>query len=53
MTGAGSMGNNGMLRKTDRSDRTVKVRGRIVAFDRARTFITLLVLVHHLSLIHI
>ena len=36
-----------MLRKTDRSDRTVKVRGRIVALDRARTFITLLVLIHH------
>ena len=36
-----------MLRKSDRSDRTVKARGRIVALDRARTFITLLVLIHH------
>jgi hypothetical protein len=36
-----------MRRKTDRSDRTVKVRERIVALDRARTFITLLVLIHH------
>ena len=36
-----------MLRKADGSDRTVKARGRIVALDRARTFITLLVLIHH------
>ena len=36
-----------MLRKTDRNDRAVKARGRIVALDRARTFITLLVLIHH------
>jgi surface polysaccharide O-acyltransferase-like enzyme len=36
-----------MLRKTDGSGRTVKARGRIVALDRARTFITLLVLIHH------
>jgi surface polysaccharide O-acyltransferase-like enzyme len=36
-----------MLRKTDGNGRAVKARGRIVALDRARTFITLLVLIHH------
>ena len=36
-----------MLRKTDGSDRAVMATGRIVALDRARTFITLLVLIHH------
>ncbi|MGY2903795.1 acyltransferase family protein [Bradyrhizobium sp. URHC0002] len=41
------MGSNEMLHKADGSDRTVKARGRIVALDRARTFITLLVLIHH------
>src|SRR6266567_509223 len=41
------MGSNEMLSKADGSDRTVKVRGHIVALDRARTFITLLVLIHH------
>src|SRR5256886_11996798 len=41
------MGSNEMLSKADGSDRTVKVRGHVVALDRARTFITLLVLIHH------
>ena len=36
-----------MLRKAERSDRTRATAGRIVALDRARTFITLLVLIHH------
>jgi surface polysaccharide O-acyltransferase-like enzyme len=36
-----------MLRKPDGSDRAILARGRIVALDRARTFITLLVLLHH------
>jgi len=36
-----------MLRKTEGSDRAKSATGRIVAVDRARTFITLLVLIHH------
>src|SRR5205809_7779371 len=36
-----------MLHKTERSDRAKVTAGRIVALDRARTFITLLVLIHH------
>src|ERR1700739_625540 len=36
-----------MLRKTDESDQTVTASVRMVAFDRARTFITLLVVLHH------
>jgi surface polysaccharide O-acyltransferase-like enzyme len=36
-----------MLRKTEGSDRAKSAIGRIVALDRARTFITLLVLIHH------
>src|SRR5436190_7845634 len=36
-----------MLRKTETSDRARTAAGRIVALDRARTFITLLVLIHH------
>ena len=36
-----------MLRKTEGSDRADSATGRIVAVDRARTFITLLVLIHH------
>src|SRR3954464_11212594 len=36
-----------MLRKTDANTQDVEARTRIVALDRARTFITLLVLVHH------
>jgi surface polysaccharide O-acyltransferase-like enzyme len=36
-----------MLRKPDGSDRTMTVLPRIAALDRARTFITLLVLLHH------
>jgi surface polysaccharide O-acyltransferase-like enzyme len=36
-----------MLRKLDGSDRTTTVLPRIAALDRARTFITLLVLLHH------
>src|SRR6476620_12387010 len=36
-----------MLRKTEGSDRAKSATGRIVALDRARTFITLLVLIHH------
>jgi surface polysaccharide O-acyltransferase-like enzyme len=36
-----------MLRKTDGNNQGVKAKARIVAFDRARTFIILLVLLHH------
>jgi surface polysaccharide O-acyltransferase-like enzyme len=36
-----------MLRKNDENNEGVKVKARIVALDRARSFITLLVLVHH------
>jgi surface polysaccharide O-acyltransferase-like enzyme len=36
-----------MLRIADVSDRAAVTTGRIVALDRARTFITLLVLLHH------
>jgi len=36
-----------MLRKAGESDQFVRMTGRIVAFDRARTFITLLVVIHH------
>jgi peptidoglycan/LPS O-acetylase OafA/YrhL len=36
-----------MLLKTGDSNQTMTAPGRILAFDRARTFITLLVLVHH------
>jgi surface polysaccharide O-acyltransferase-like enzyme len=36
-----------MLRKTGESDQATTATGRIVAFDRARTFITLLVVIHH------
>src|SRR4029078_4148792 len=36
-----------MLRKTEGSDRAKSATGRIVAVDRARTFITLLGLIHH------
>jgi len=36
-----------MLRKTDQSDQATLATGRIIAFDRARTFITLLVVIHH------
>src|SRR6478752_1354827 len=38
-----------MLRQTEGSDRAKSATGRIVALDRARTFITLLVLIHHSS----
>ena len=36
-----------MLRKTEETDQSVTAPVRIVAFDRARTFITLLVVLHH------
>lgn len=36
-----------MLRKAGESDRAATMTGRIVALDRARTFITLLVVIHH------
>jgi surface polysaccharide O-acyltransferase-like enzyme len=36
-----------MLRKTDGNNQGARARTRIVAFDRARTFIILLVLIHH------
>jgi peptidoglycan/LPS O-acetylase OafA/YrhL len=36
-----------MLRKPETSDRPGTATGRIVALDRARTLITLLVLIHH------
>jgi surface polysaccharide O-acyltransferase-like enzyme len=36
-----------MLRKIETGDRTKAVSARLVALDRARTFITLLVVIHH------
>ena len=36
-----------MLRDTDGSAHTATEAARIIAFDRARTFITLMVVVHH------
>jgi surface polysaccharide O-acyltransferase-like enzyme len=36
-----------MLRKAGESDQVTTMAERIVAFDRARTFITLLVVIHH------
>ena len=36
-----------MLRKSDTSEQVTTAPTRIAAFDRARTLITLLVLVHH------
>ncbi len=36
-----------MLQKADGSDQGTTATGRIVALDRARTFITLLVVIHH------
>ena len=36
-----------MLRKVGESDQATTMKGRIVALDRARTFITLLVVIHH------
>jgi len=36
-----------MLRKAGECDQVAAMTGRIVAFDRARTFITLLVVIHH------
>ncbi len=36
-----------MLRKAGESDQVTTMTGRVVAFDRARTFITLLVVIHH------
>src|SRR5450755_5199936 len=36
-----------MLRTAEQSSQAVSTPGRIVAFDRARTFITLLVVIHH------
>src|ERR1700682_1613929 len=41
------LGTEQMLRKTDENDQATMAMGRIVAFDRARTFITLLVVIHH------
>ena len=36
-----------MLQKTSASDQASMATGRIVALDRARTFTTLLVVIHH------
>jgi peptidoglycan/LPS O-acetylase OafA/YrhL len=36
-----------MLRKPDGSDQATMATGRIAALDRARTFVTLLVVIHH------
>ena len=36
-----------MLRKPDESDQAAMATGRITALDRARTFVTLLVVIHH------
>jgi surface polysaccharide O-acyltransferase-like enzyme len=41
------MGSEQMLRKTGENDQATLATGRIVALDRARTFITLLVVIHH------
>ncbi|HEY0909948.1 MAG TPA: acyltransferase family protein, partial [Bradyrhizobium sp.] len=40
-------GTKAMLRKSGESEQITAMPARITAFDRARTFITLLVLVHH------
>jgi hypothetical protein len=40
-------GTKSMLRKLDQSDQAMMAPGRIAALDRARTFVTLLVLLHH------
>jgi surface polysaccharide O-acyltransferase-like enzyme len=44
---AGVAGAETMLRKAGESDQAATMTGRIVSFDRARTFITLLVVIHH------
>src|SRR6478609_11507890 len=44
---AGMTGAETMLRKAGESDQVATMTGRIVALDRARTFITLLVVIHH------
>jgi peptidoglycan/LPS O-acetylase OafA/YrhL len=44
---AGVPGAETMLRKAGEIDHVTAVTGRIVALDRARTFITLLVVIHH------
>src|SRR3954468_11780877 len=44
---AGVPGAETMLRKAGESDQVATMTGRIVALDRARTFITLLVVIHH------
>jgi len=44
---AGMTGAETVLRKFGESDQVTGVTRRIVAFDRARTFITLLVVIHH------
>src|SRR6201990_1413241 len=36
-----------MLKQSDTGDQTVAAHARIVSLDRARTFITLLVVLHH------
>src|ERR1700739_2514313 len=36
-----------MLRKTNENNQGTRAKARIVALDRARTFIILLVLIHH------
>jgi surface polysaccharide O-acyltransferase-like enzyme len=41
------VGTGPMLRKTDENDQATIASGRIVALDRARTFTTLLVVIHH------
>ena len=45
--GAGMMGRNECCEEPSESDQVATVTGRIVALDRARTFITLLVVIHH------
>jgi surface polysaccharide O-acyltransferase-like enzyme len=40
-------GTKSMLRKPDQSEQAMMAPGRIVALDRMRTFVTLLVLLHH------
>jgi peptidoglycan/LPS O-acetylase OafA/YrhL len=40
-------GTEPMLRKSDENHQATMATGRIVALDRARTFITLLVVIHH------
>jgi surface polysaccharide O-acyltransferase-like enzyme len=47
MTWRSLIGRNEMLRKTETGNQAKTASARLVALDRARTFITLLVVIHH------